>query len=394
MNSDGHVVQKKPSRRHYSRFGCRNCKLRKLKCDEARPHCSRCRSFGIICNFGFNVPDLMPLKEKVSIQELERGFRSPSPTPTISNAIWADDGSNFFLLDAQDQQLFQKFRYRTVYTLGGSAMVDIYENHMLRTSFACPFLLHGTLAVTAVHDRYLGLTATHRRTWRESYHWSQCTTQFNKWLSQPIKEEHKDPLWASAGTLAILTFSSLSTRLPEEAWPLGPSDPSDLEWLRLGAGKIALWHMVNPMRPESAFRIMSETFAWMPQPLPAKGARGVSVELATLCRLDNWSTTENNPYFAVAHALSQLLCVPEGEISQAKVMLVSRQMKKGFGVCLEEKDPVALLLLCLWYTRARESIWWIDLRARFEIPAICTYLQRYHGDNSAVRALIPWELRS
>jgi hypothetical protein len=250
--------------------------------------------------------------------------------------------------------------------------------------------MHGTLAVTAVHNRYLGVTPTHRRSLRESYHWSQCTTLFNKWLSQPIKEEHKDPLWATAGTLAILTFSSINTCSPEETWPLGALDSSDLEWLRLGAGKMALWHLVNPLRPESVFRIMSGTFAYMRQPLPAKGTDGVSAELVQLCGLDESSTRENNPYFTVAHGISQVLEVPKGEASLGRAMMVFSHMHGEFGTCLQNKDPVALVLFCLWYTRARESKWWIDFRARYELPAICTYLQRYHGDCSAIQALIPW----
>lgn len=251
--------------------------------------------------------------------------------------------------------------------------------------------MHGTLAVTAVHDRYLGVTPTHRRSLRESYHWSHCTILFNKWLNQPIKEEHKDPLWATAGTLAILTFSSVNACFPEEAWPLGKPDSSDLEWLRLGTGKMALWHLVNPLRPESVFRIMSETLACMHPPLLAKGIEGVSVELVQLCGLDESSTRENNPYFTVVHGLSLLLEVPKSEASQGRVVMVLRHMHNEFRTCLEKKDPIALLLLCLWYTRARESKWWINLRARHELPAICTYLQRYHRDNGAIQARIPWD---
>ena len=253
--------------------------------------------------------------------------------------------------------------------------------------------MHGTLAVTAVHDRYLGVTPTHHRSLRESHHWSECTTLFNKWLSQqPIKEEHKDPLWAAAGTLGILTFSSVNICVPEEAWPLGPSDSSDLEWLRLGTGKMTLWHLVNPLRPESVFRIMSKTFTHMHRPLPSKGTDGVLVELVQLCGLDESSTQENNPYFMFAHSLSWLLEVPKGDVvSEDRVMAVLSRMHNEFGACLEKKDPVALLLLCLWYNRARQSKWWIDFRAKYEIPAIYIYLQRYHKDNGAIQALIPWD---
>lgn len=252
--------------------------------------------------------------------------------------------------------------------------------------------MHGTLAVTAVHDRYLGITPAHRRSLRESYHWSQCTKLFNKWLSQgSFGEEHKDPIWAAAGTLAILTFASINASAPGEAWPLGAPDASDLEWLRLGTGKMALWQLVNPLRPGSVFRIMSQTFASMRLAVTAKGIVGIPVEFVQLCGLDESSTQENNVYFNVAHGLSRLLEMPKGEDSLARVMTVSGHMHNEFASRLEKKDPVALLLLGLWYTRARGCRWWIDLRARDELPAICAYLQRYHGDNSAIQALIPWD---
>lgn len=172
--------------------------------------------------------------------------------------------------------------------------------------------MHGTLAVTAVHDRYLGITPTYRRSLRESYQISQCTTLFNRWLCQPIKEEHKDPLWATAGALSILTFSSINACSAEEAWPLGASDSSDLDWIRLGVGKITLWDLVNPMRSESVFRVMTETFAYIHHPLPQRGTDGVSTELAQLCGINDSSTQENNPYFSVAHSLSRLLEAPKG----------------------------------------------------------------------------------
>jgi hypothetical protein len=129
----------------------------------------------------------------------------------------------------------------------------------------------------------------------------------------------------------------------------------------------------------------------MHRPLPAKATDGVSAELVQLCGLDESSTRENNPYFMVVHGLSRLFGLPKGKASLGRVRMVSSHMNNEFEACLEKKDPVALLLLCLWYTRARESKWRIDLRARYELPAICTYLQRYHTDNSTIQTLIPWD---
>jgi hypothetical protein len=249
--------------------------------------------------------------------------------------------------------------------------------------------MHGTLAVTAAHDRYLGLPSTSSRFVREVYHWSRCTTLFNEWLSSPIKEEHKDPLWAAAGSLAAVTWSPSGSYSLEQAWPLGPSNASDLEWIRLSAGKVALRHLVDPARPSSVFHTLFESFPDAHAPLKSKGTNGLSTKLIELCGLDDSSTAGNNAYFCVVHSLSRVLQdAAEGKASQHRVMMVLSHMGCQFESRLRAKDPIALVLLCLWYSEARKSTWWIDFRARYEVPAIHTYLRRYHKGNVAVHALI------
>jgi hypothetical protein len=247
--------------------------------------------------------------------------------------------------------------------------------------------MHGILAMALVHGRYLGVQPTCRRSIREVYHSSQCAVLFRKWLSQPIEEKHKDAIWATAVILANLAFSSIDVSSSEEAWPLKPPDSSDLQWLRLKASDKPLWRLANPMRPLSVFRDISETFIHT-QRLPTRGADGVSVGLAKLCGLDGSSTSKNNPYFGFVHALSRLLEGSSGEASLGQIFMVISVMPNIFLVCLEQKDPVALFLLYLWYKMARGCRWWIDLRARYELPAIRTYLQRHHGDISSIQALL------
>ena len=247
--------------------------------------------------------------------------------------------------------------------------------------------MHGILAMAAAHDRYLGIEPTRCRFVREIYHSSQCIVLFKEWLSQPIEEKYKDAIWATGVTLAILAFSSIQVSSFEQAWPLKPSDSSDLQWVRLKASDKELWRLANPMRPSSVFRTASEVFSHN-QALPRRGIHGLSVKLAELCGVDESSTLENSPYFGFVHALSRLLDVPNGEASDSQILMVLGIISTTFSACLEEKDPVALLLLYLWYTRACQSRWWVDHRARHELPAIRTYLQRYHRNNGIIQALL------
>ncbi|KAJ5723148.1 hypothetical protein N7488_001183, partial [Penicillium malachiteum] len=361
-----------------SRYGCRNCKLRKVKCDEARPHCLRCRTYGIQCNFNFNATDLQPLKERRNPPTKQIQPHCTPLRPSIDNAVWAADGMSVFKLHQYDWDIFNRFRHRTLYSLGGPDIVQIYDDHMLKASFTCPFLLHGTLAVAAVHDRYLSPSPT-RRSLRESYHY------------QKIKEEHKDPIWTTTGTLSILAFASINAVSKTHAWPLGPTDCSNLEWLRLGSGKISLWNLVDPLRPGSALRVMIETLIRMRKPLPIRCIEGVPEDLVQLCELDETSTEQTNVYFTVVHSLSRVLDIPQENVALGDALMVSNHMHNKFEDRLRDKDPVGLLLLSLWYAKARRVRWWIDFRARFELPAICNYLQRYHGGNIHVQSLIPWD---
>jgi hypothetical protein len=59
------------------------------------------------------------------------------------------------MLGLQDQELFHRFRYRTLYSLGGSAMVDVYENHMLEASFTVSPISPEMLSALRIHSRQL-----------------------------------------------------------------------------------------------------------------------------------------------------------------------------------------------------------------------------------------------
>ncbi|KAL1866664.1 hypothetical protein VTK73DRAFT_4567 [Phialemonium thermophilum] len=50
--SQGVSPSRRPKRHHHkSRLGCRTCKQRRVKCDEAKPACARCVSFGAVCEY-------------------------------------------------------------------------------------------------------------------------------------------------------------------------------------------------------------------------------------------------------------------------------------------------------------------------------------------------------
>lgn len=251
--------------------------------------------------------------------------------------------------------------------------------------------MHSLLALTAVHERHSSISLPARRSLQESFHWTRCTALFNQRLNLPIEPQDRDALWGTAAALAIVSFASLDAVTPEDSWPLKPSEPSDLEWLRMGDGKKALWRLTNPLRPDSIFKIMASTFAEMHSQLTTTSIDCVPIALARLCNLDGLSTAESNPYFTAVHAVIHLQCLPDEQLTPGRALSFLSHVPTAYKLLLQKKDPTALLILLLWYCRARRAIWWIDARARIECPAILLYLRQYHKDNAPVQALLPSE---
>lgn len=249
--------------------------------------------------------------------------------------------------------------------------------------------MHASLAVAFTYDRFMNGSLGCRRTVEECYHWSRSTILLKEQLRGPIQTKDKDPIWGTAAALAVLSFSSPDACTPEQAWPLKSSGSSDLDWLRMIQSKMALWDTANPLRPDSLFHVMASTFAHMNSPLPEKGIYGISRAMVTVCGLKDSSTAENNPYFHAAHAVSQILNIPDAEVTAGPIQICIQSIHGHFKDLLQRKDPVALLLLYLFYRKSSRTIWWINLRARLECPSIFLYLQLYHKENSAVQAFLP-----
>lgn len=248
--------------------------------------------------------------------------------------------------------------------------------------------MHTMLAVAAAHERYSNGSTINRRSRIESYHYFQSVSLFNRKLSCPIALADRDPLWATAALLGIMLSASFDAVSPEEAWPLRPCEPLDLEWFRLSEGKKAVWRLTNPLRLDSIFRSMAGEYASFNLPIPPSGTVGISAALSLVCGLNDFSNRDNNPYFVAAHVLTQLQQFSHSGHADIRMVTFMSQSHSSFRNLLHKKDPTALLLLVLWYEVASPVLWWVDQRARVESQAIRIFLQRYHC-NSSVCGLLP-----
>jgi hypothetical protein len=87
-----------------------------------------------------------------------------------------------------------------------------------------------------MHEQHLSVGVGAERSIDIAFHWSRGAALLNSKLSAAIEPPERDALWACAGMLGVLAFSSIQAKTPEEAWPLKNSS-SDLGWLNLCEGK-------------------------------------------------------------------------------------------------------------------------------------------------------------
>jgi len=140
----------------------------------------------------------------------------------------------------------------------------------------------------------------------------QASGLFNQALSNPLNDQDLDAIWAAAALLGVIVYSSTDATTAAESWPLKCSGDGDLEWLRICDGKKTIWQLTNPsLRPGSRFFCittepqMHNEYLFPDPPLP--GAEGIPPDLAQFCEVNAYSTSDNNPYHGVLHALVPLL---------------------------------------------------------------------------------------
>ncbi|KAF4629536.1 hypothetical protein G7Y89_g8614 [Cudoniella acicularis] len=383
-----------------SRLGCRNCKLRRVKCDEARPECKKCLSFGVACNYNpATTADLeLSVGRTASIRNgPERGWvvnpTIPRPIDPTGSLLWSTSSEKYsgFNFDRSCHDRLHKFYRRTVLSIGPQEGPNLFRNVTLELAYSHPYLMHVVQTVTAAHDRILSAPAHQNstKTTTEIYHLSRAAALLNKTLSEPIRPEDRDAVWATAALLGLAAFSWIEVSSVEEAWPLKSPEPSDLEWITMSELKSVIYDLTQPSRPDSMFHKVDVSYKAANNTSPPTLSDMPPLFLQ-LFELDDSSTPQNNPYLSAIKILVPLflLNVECDRASIVRFLPFVGRMEPRFKALIESKDARALLLLAYWYAMVCKSVWWLERRANLECQATCIFLERYHGENELIQELL------
>ena len=120
-------------------------RIRRVKCDEARPDCRRCSSTGRRCEWYSD-----NAKWAVAVA-------APPPTQQAINLAWTGPASLPLIVqdsDHQERRSFDFFRARTAPQLSGFFHSDFWYRVILQAAHHNESLWHAMVALGSIHERF------------------------------------------------------------------------------------------------------------------------------------------------------------------------------------------------------------------------------------------------
>ncbi|KAM0281405.1 hypothetical protein ACHAQH_003527 [Verticillium albo-atrum] len=135
----------KNNRKTKVKSGCRTCKTRKVKCDEARPACKRCVTTGRVCDgYGIWGGGGNAYHERHVVEPTGALYTQVVPGPRAAPLV--------LVLNPQEQEYFEWFKYRTSVKLPASYASGFWNTLIFQSSVQEPSVLNAVLALGSCGD--------------------------------------------------------------------------------------------------------------------------------------------------------------------------------------------------------------------------------------------------
>ncbi|PLB46244.1 Zn(II)2Cys6 transcription factor [Aspergillus steynii IBT 23096] len=146
-----------------SRHGCKTCKRRRVKCDEARPTCSNCQHRKETCDYDTE-SSLIWAGDRKLRRRNQRRTETPEPSPPVQSSSTSatfdllnrfgagnDPTVSSTTLNMNQLELIIQWTNNThrFFTRNGETS-HVWKDLIVEEAFHAPFLMHGVLAVSAL----------------------------------------------------------------------------------------------------------------------------------------------------------------------------------------------------------------------------------------------------
>ncbi|KAK4120789.1 hypothetical protein N657DRAFT_658157 [Parathielavia appendiculata] len=369
---------KRPHRK--SRTGCRNCKARKVKCDEGRPACRTCTVRKEKCVY--------------TVAATPKPASSPTTTASSSPSPGNEPGPDLALVathvatvpqqplfkpsgrDEIDMRLLWFYTTATYTSFSTSGVKErdvdvVLKVNVVQHAFANPFLMDCILALSAMHINWLGVRSMGISRSQEIYYRAKAFETYRKAVAAA------DPATYQALLVCSLLLCGLSTHLfrGDEAKPL-----AILDWMILWKG---IGQIIEVIKLPALFRSGIAALVFRPDADLNASAQCLPAYLLFMLA----SIREGDPEYPLVQAyycallyLGSLYLELKNGISQLlllRIVTFPTRLPNTFIDAARAKRPGALVILAhyLVFVKFRVgSCWWLDNISAHEIPSIYNFL--------------------
>lgn len=351
---------KRPHRK--SRTGCRNCKTRKVKCDEGRPACRACVARRESCVYLVVVPKGSRAAVASSAVVAPQVVREPLFIPSGHDMV---DMRLLWFYTAATYSCFSTGQMKE------RSVDDILKVNIPQLAFGHRFLMDCVLGLAAMHANFLGLRHMGVSRSRELLYRARAFEAYRKAVGAA------DPATFPALVACSLLLCGLATHVfrGEDARQL-----AILDW-------IVLWRGINSILdgtpPHRLRRIGIGPLVYRPSVDLDASARHVPSLLLHMVASTGPEDPEFalvEPYYLALKYLGSLYRELANGFSQVLLLRVSTYftfVPKEFVDAARARRPRALVIIAhyLVFTKIRvQTCWWMDGISELEIPSICAYL--------------------
>lgn len=358
-----------------SRTGCKQCKARRIKCDETPPYCLNCSKKNLTCEYqdfrdAFeNIRLLTPATFKTQPSQPAAPSQSQfhgtgSARTTLSpEPSWPERRGSFTLADLGYLHYYTMHTYSTLSVIPSPTAQQRWQSEVPRLALSHPFLMHALLSVGAAHQT--AMLPPHARAAADMHaartHYSAALTLFLDNVTD-VDGERAD---------ALLCFSILvsQTTLYLE------SEGSEADAI---SNFVSLLHVLH-----GATGVLSECQGALRKSEIGKGLLG-HVWAAQDGRAQSASPPGHDGEFELACALEQLEVVAERYVQQQQQHQQQYQQGSPDSMEMSSELPVlrnAITRLRLFFTMVstRPSSWVYFLTWPIGLsPEFAVLLQRRH----------------
>ncbi|KAH8599085.1 hypothetical protein B0O99DRAFT_683072 [Bisporella sp. PMI_857] len=328
-----------------SRNACKNCKQRRIKCDEERPHCGQCLHRRVPCD----IPTLEPTN-----------FKSPPsrvPAPINDN----------------ESELLDHFTGASIEWIGSPECQRLMQKHARQLVLNAAYIRHAILSFSASH--LASLHASQKKyAVAATFHYQRSLSLYSSYLRTSFNVADVNEIIGCSHLLMMLAFGTLC---------LGDSSDG-FTWLRAMRGVPALWSTENlraHMRNSIWHTVCNEAHGDAHEVFCShteSNGEGSQISkscaaLKNLCNAQGGLAT--GAYQGPLQSLCQLMNLDNGRNKIGRYIFFIGSLPQSFLQLLERNDSKAVLIICYWCALFSQiDQWWITRSALVECQRLCTYL--------------------